>query len=160
MDFRELPALVLMFLFTGMLIGVGVLILSSFGDATSKAEVVTNESFTVPAVGASVSLSHGNLTVFTKILNATGSAQDTNNYTVTLATGSILHEVNTSTCTQSDTCYAYYTYTDYETNTKVALASAYAAVAGVATNWFALIITIAVLAILLTLVIRSFRGGR
>lgn len=160
MDVKELPQIVLMLVLIGMIVGIGVLIHDKFGTATAVTATVTNESITIPAVGVNVSLAQENLTGFSRILNATGGTQLAANYTVHLTDGIITHDGNTSACTQGDTCYAYYSWTNYDSETRTALRAAQSAISGVATSWLALIVTMVVLGILLTMVINSFRMKR
>lgn len=160
MEVKELPGLALMLVLVGMIVGIGVLITSQFGAVVYVDTAITNETVVWPATGATVALTFHNVTAVTQILNDTGGAEPTANYTIDLTSGVITNDGNTSACTQGDDCYVYYTFRNYETATKVALDSAGSAISGIATSWLALIITIAVLAILLVLVIRSFSAPR
>lgn len=160
MDVKELPQIVLMLVLVGMIIGIGVLITDKFATATAVTASISNESITMPAVGTNITLAEGNITSFSRILNDTGGTHPAANYTVHNLDGLVTHDQNTSTCTQGDTCYAYYSYTEYETETATALDAAREAIGGIATSWLALIVTMVVLGILLTMVINSFRMKR
>lgn len=162
METRDLYPFILLIISVGMLIGVGILVFDNFGTASSMLYTV-NDSFTFPQVGVNATLDHGNITSFTEILNSSGSAQPTTNYTTYLSNPNIAARVlNTenSSCAGGDTCYAFYTYRDYATNTRSAMNSMVTSTSSIATTWLALIITVAVLAIVLGLVIRSFGRGR
>ena len=58
--------------------------------------------------------------------------------------------------------WIYYTYKDYESNTKRALVDVIDATDDISSTWLSLIVTVIMLSIILTLVLRSFlmRGAR
>ena len=161
MQINELPQLVLMIVLVGMLVGVGVLITDKFATAAADTVVVTNETIAaVPNNNTNITLAHGNLTSFGSFHNVTNEVVTSTNYKVHLAAGKVEVLVNDSGgWITTDEVYAYYSYTNYETEAATALDAARDAIGGIATSWLALIVTIAVLAILLVLVIRSFSMG-
>lgn len=144
----------------GMLLGVGVLTLDKFGTATKESLTILNESFTVPAANATVTLNNGNITSFTKILNASGGTWSSSSYSVDLTLGVLNNTGNTGACTNGSTCYAYYIYDEYDTDANTALSSGRDAISEIGTTWLGLIITIIVLSLILGLVIKSFNLNR
>jgi len=155
MEIDKLYQFVLIILLVGMLVGVGVLALDKFGTASRESTVVTNESFVVPAVNSVVTLSNGNMTTFTQVLNSTGDVWNSDNYTVTLLSG-VLNNTGNQSCKAGDTCYAYYTYDKYNTVPITAINAGRDAVGEVSTQWLSLIITIGILAVIIGLVVSGF----
>ena len=159
MEIRDLYPFVLLLIMVGMVIGIGVIIIDSLADASRISTPISNESFTMPAQNATVSLSHGNITSMTQILNSSGSALPSTNYSVDLDTGVLNNTHNETGFEEGETLYAYYVYDDYDTTAASSLHSTRDAISSVATDWLPLIVIVAVLAIILTLVIRSFAGA-
>ena len=160
MNYNDLTSFVLILVVVGLMVGVGVLALDKFGDATKESTVITNESFTVPAANATVTLSNGNITTFTQILNASGSTWTSTQYSIDLTTGVLNNTGNTGACTNGTTCYAYYTYDEYDTTSATAIDAGRDAVGAVSNTWLTLIVTIGILAIILGLIIGGFGGRR
>lgn len=156
MELNNIPTIIILFILTGLIVGVGVLTLDKFADATYDSLVITNESFTVPAKDATVSLANGNITTFTQILNGSGSTWSTANYSIDLTTGVLNNTNNGTSCRQGDTCYAYYTYTEYDTSTGTTLRNARDDVGDVSNVWMSLIVTIVMLTVIMFLVLRGF----
>lgn len=160
MEIKQIGAVAVLLVMVSLIVGAGVLVLDVFATATAEVTTVTNESFTWPVNGTNVTLTHGNITAFRRITNLTTDEFDSNNYTVYNTEGNIEVLNNNSVCTDGDTCFAWYNYTEYDTDAKTALDAGRDAVGGIANSWMALIVTIVVLAIILTMVIRSFAGKR
>ena len=130
---------------------------------------VVNES--VAAVGAaSVSLTSNDVTVITSIVNETGAVnyRTPQDYNFTEA-GSITFARNIS----NNTVLVTYTYNrendgdhlvsyvyDKDSTATTSLGNTASAISDISTSWLSLIITIAILAIILSLVIRSFAVKR
>lgn len=160
MELNNVARFALLILLIGMIVGVGVLILDRM--STSPAlynDVTASESFTWPANGTNVSLAHGNITAFTQILNGSGTAVASANYTVFATEGIIKVLQNTSICKTGQTCIAYYDYEDRNSEATQALGAARDALAELATSWMGLIVLIGALSVILVMVIRSFSGG-
>lgn len=47
MEFKELPAVVMLILIIGIVVGVGVIVLNEFGNTTKDSTVILNESLTI-----------------------------------------------------------------------------------------------------------------
>lgn len=154
MKYTALPTFVVMLVLIAMLVGVGVLTFSKFGSAAKESTVITNESFTVPA--EAVTLAHGNITSWLYVLNATGDVWGAGNYSVDTTTGVFNNTGNESGCVDKDTCYAYYTYDEYNTETMTAASAAGTAVGDISNTWLTLIVTIGLLAIIIGMVVAGF----
>ena len=159
-ELKNFPKWILALVFVGLLVGVGVLTMDLFSNATAESRVVSNESFIVPANGTNVSLANSNLTVFSYALNGSGATWAASNYTVDLTLGIITVLGNTSACQYNDTCYAYYTWTQSDTAAATALDAGRDAIGEVSTVWMSLIVTIIVLALLMAFMIRGFYVSR
>ena len=156
-ELQNLYGFVLMLVMVGLLLGIGVLILDKFSTAIYLDKDVVNETITTPANQTGVSLARQNLTTFTSFINKSGVDYPTANYTVNLATG-LLNITNNGTrvCVEGQECYVSYTWRDWGTAAVSALNDTRDSITPIASTWLALIVTIVVLAIILTIVIRSF----
>jgi len=164
MEVKQLPAIVLMFVMIGMLVGVGLITFNKFGTATAEATTISSESLTWPSLNGNMTLAHGNLTSFTSIVNTTGSVYPAANYTVSLTEGRVQIGINDSELlpcgTVADTCVANYVYTEYDTETNTVMNNMVTAVSTIPSTWLPLIITIIALAIVMGLVLASFAFNR
>lgn len=164
MEFNKLNIFVLSLVLTGLVIGAGILILDKFAvaDTVSTPTVVNDENLTWVANASTITLNHGNITASTfGLSNETDGtpAVSASNYTLNALTGVITVHENESVCVQGSPCYATYTYKDYSTGTAVALIQTRNVIGDISSTWFSLVITIVVLALILTLIIRSFGSG-
>jgi type II secretory pathway pseudopilin PulG len=155
MEINALPTLILTFVLVGLLIGVGLVTFSNFSDAVAVTSTITAEEITWVADTETIALAHGNITTFSRIINATNDVVDPTNYSVDLTTG-VITANDQITCAEGETCYADYTYKEYATPTDTALDSVTTEVGNISTNWLGLIITIMVMAIILGIVLSSF----
>jgi len=155
-ELNNLYGFVLMLVMIGLIIGVGVLILDKFSTAVYLDETVTNESVVTPANRTGINLVHNRLSKFISFVNLSGDAYPGENYTVDLVAGTINITYNNTQCWTGQTCYASYEWYNYGSTAVTALNNSRAAVTPIASTWLTLIVTIVVLAIILTIVIRSF----
>lgn len=156
MEIKALYPFVLMIVLVGVLIGVGVLVVDQFKTVAFNSQVIVNDSFTFNNA-TTVNLDYGNITIFTRIINASSAVLATSHYTVNTTDGDIAFSVTeNSTCQEGATCYADYTFKNFETKAGLAAAAVRGEISTIATTWLGIIITIAVLAIILFLVIGSF----
>ena len=162
MDFKKAPAIIILLILLGMVVGVGVITLDKFRTSVRELTTVTNESFTVPAINGSITLAKGeNATALTTILNSNGSIYGSGNYTFSAVDGTVTFLTNTTPCQTAETdCVATYTYYEYQTDSGTAAGSGRDAVADVSNTWMALIVTIIVLAIIVGMVIVGFAGRK
>lgn len=162
-DLNTLYQFVLLIVLTGMVIGVGILTLDKIGSATFYSRTANDSSFSVNNESGSF-LSWGNITTL-KVVNRTSSISDlisSSCYTVDTTTGNFTWVGNTTALCNSTAGALFdiiYGYKDFATATRDATAAAGAEVGNIATDWIGLIVTIFILAIILGLVIRSFRPG-
>lgn len=156
----KLHGFVLLLVLLGMLLGIGVLVLDKFASSIYDEKTIINESFTVAALDATTALANGNLTTLTRIINSTQGVWESTNYTVDLDAGTINNTNNGTSCAEGFTCLATYTYKDFEHETKSTLRATVTAMTPVADTWMPLIVTVMILAIILTIVIRSFGKNR
>jgi len=158
MEIEKLSGIVLLFVMVGMVLGVGILVHDKFGEASKEKILIEQDTFvwtTSPV--SNVSLSHGNLTSLLYITNATGTGVcPTGNYTVFLDEGLVYTYGNSSQCNDTMTVNATYYYYEYETATKDVMSDIVSAESAISTSWLSLLITIIILGIIMTLVIRSF----
>ena len=151
MEVKDLQGIVLILVLVGMILGVGLLVLDSFRTAVPDVDVY-NESVTKnTAVNSTLTTSD----ILTMVVHSkiNGTIITAGNYT---RTDSEIHwfEVGYNTTA----FWAIGTYSNYDSKAGLALSSTVTALAPIASTWMSLIVTIAILAIILGLVIRSFRA--
>jgi len=159
MELNNLYGFVLMLVLVAMILGVGILVIDKMSAAVYIDKSEINESITMPAGNASVQLIRVNLTKFISLKNTTGTTFASANYTVHLGNGTLTITGNSSKegiCPEGSTCYATYNWRDYGSAATVALNASRSAITPIASTWLTLIVTIVVLAIILTIVVRSF----
>jgi len=154
MEINELFKFVLIIVLTGMIIGVGVLTLDKFGSAV-KTDTASLAAVTFTAgVGTTA---NDDVTSINYITNGTfylTGANATSPLTNVTTAGVISTYVDV-TPGAYNVSYQY----DADSPATTALASGRDEVSNVSTVWLGLIVTIAILAIILTMVIRSFSFG-
>jgi len=157
---KELIGYILLFVLSGMMIGIGVLTFDKFADASAEETKIINESFTYPGLNASVTLAHGNSTspilTFYAIVNSTGNVLPATNYSITEDAGNITALSNTTTCKTGMTCKATYSYDEFATETRSVMNNNISSITPIASDWMGLIVTVLILAIIITMVVRSF----
>lgn len=159
MEIKGLYGFVLTIILVGMVLGVGVLIFDTFNTSVGTLTTVTNQSFTVPANGSGTVTLRSNMVSFTSVVNDTADEWDSSNYTVDLTTG-VLTNLYNETCAPTKTCYATFSYRPTDSATSGVMNSSISTVTPIASTWLPLIVTVAILAIILTLVIQSFGARR
>jgi len=167
MEIKQLLPFVLTIIFVGMLLGIGLLIFDNFGRVGRDATTITvHETFNA-SDGSWVDLAQSTITGSTATFyNATGTNSMLSSYfefdsdilygadkVKLTAAGQAIAGLNNSNVNVT------YTYgaTSATTTTVGAVSTATAAIGN---TWLALIVTVVVLAIILTLVIRSFSQQR
>lgn len=154
MEIRELLPFVQLIVLIGVLLGVGILILDGFGSQVRVNTPVVNESIAITSLtGATtnddvISASYFGNSTLNCVLPDTACAN------ITTAGGVTANA--TFVDATYDISYRYW----YDSVGTVAMASMVSAIAPIAATWLPLIVTVAVLAIILTLVITSFAGRR
>lgn len=156
MNINKLPTIVLTLILTALIIGVGVLTLDLYGSAAKERITISNESFTVPQLNKTVSLAYGNITEVTQILNASGDIWNTSLYIMDLEAGTLNNSQNSGACTNGTTCYAYYLYDEYETDTALATIASRNDIGDISNVWMSLVITLIILSLIMYMVISNF----
>jgi hypothetical protein len=150
--------LVLLLIFVGLLIGTGVLVLDKFSRASRDTTTTTDASLNLSVAGTTT-LAKTYCIAVKSIVNWTTSFSLTD-YGVNFT--------NADTCTiqyaaisgcKTNLCNVTYTWGADTSSAASTLNSAYGAISPIATTYMGLIVTIAVLAVVLGLVMGSF-GGR
>jgi hypothetical protein len=161
MDYNALPIVVLTIVLVGLLVGVGVLAQDKMIVAVRESVTTVNESFTTPVTNGTVTLTKGgNISSIVQIVNASNVVWNAKNYKFDVATGKLNNSVNNETCENATTCYATYIYYEYGTDAGNTLISSRDAVGTVSTTWMSLVVTIAILAVIIGLVIGGFAFRR
>jgi len=172
MEIKQLYPFVLILIMTGMIIGVGLLVLGNFSDAVRDTNNIVNE--TSDAVGTifagtppngTITLTNIPVRDITRITNSSNYNAVLNvDYNVSdLKTGTIRLWNYTGGMFSSAGAGAYVNITyRYYADSKAtdALQATEDATVTIPNTWLPLIITVMILAIILTLVIRSFGGKR
>ena len=154
MELSKLQTIVIIFVFVSMILGVGVLVLDSFSRATRVSTSITDANVNVSSGAATLAQTYcEDVTAIRNAANAT-----------TYDVGSLTF-VNTDTCRVTSTLpvkglynvtYTYGVADDATTATD----NTVTAVQGIGSTWMPLIVTVAILAIILTIVIGSFANKR
>lgn len=156
MDWNQLAGLALTLLLVGMVVGVGVLTLDKFATASKVDTTVTDEAVTITS--GEGQLTYDDVTEINSFYNATNASQA---YTLTSVNWSTQGQLALAVLDGSYNC-SYHYDKDTAGVTSVIVASS-TAVDDIANDWMTLIVTVAILAVILGLVIGAFafgRGGR
>lgn len=168
MEIKNLYPFVLLIVLVGMVIGVGVLTLDKFSSTTFYQRDNYNDSLGAPLKNTTRNLDWGNITAVEAVWNGTSNILPAACYELNASStdtvnvpGHFVYYNDTATCSVNGQTvfYVIYDYKDYATETRGAVNAALNEVKGIATNWLGLIVTVAILAIILFLVVRSFGGA-
>lgn len=157
MELRELQPFVIMIILIGMVLAVGLLTLDKLGTAAKDSTIVTNE--TVVFLNGAGSTANDDVTSVTYVGNGTADCTVFNtalwcaNWTTA---GAITMNDSTFAGPLVNGSYNVSYVYDADSTTTTVTANTNSALSAIASNWLTLIITIVALAIILTLVIRSF----
>lgn len=165
---KSVIPLVLSLVLIGILVSVGVVLFTNLGEAAYQTVTVSSASFTMPGVNATAATIGGsgtNITTGSVVLaNSTGTVLPAAQYSVNTVTGKVTFLTNksgTGLCGDGQTCYASYLWTKKGSTTQTATSGITSAITPVTTTWLSLIVTVAVLAIVLGLVLMAFsKPGR
>lgn len=150
MELKNLIPIVTTFLLIGLLLGVGLIVFDAFGTAAKSRQTITNE--TVTFTSGATQLQHYPVFGISYVWNATKTLHSSEyNWT---SDGRIV--TNVSIAKPFNVTYAG----SRNTTATGTMGSMVNATSPISTTWLPLIITIAILAIVLFLVIRSFNRGR
>lgn len=153
-DIKILQVLVITLVLTGLLLGIGMLVFSKFGDAVAEQTTVTDETVTIASgVGKFANIDQGIVSVSTTVTNATNG---TDTVTITAANWTTSGAVALG---QEGGWNFTYVYDKNVTATDV-MADSIDAMSPIASDWIGLIVTVVVLSIILSLVLTSFARRR
>lgn len=147
---------VLLLVTVGMILGVGILVLDIFGDAAKTDGTASLESIVIAYTGTTTNDEVSAVAFFGNATLNTTTITATNSY-VNFTEGGVI-SVN-RTHYPNDTYTITYTY-DKDSEATTTTTSVVSALGSISSTWLPLIVTIAMLAIILTLVIRSFAQKR
>lgn len=159
MDVKDLYPFVYVIVLVSLVLGVGVLVFGNFGDAVRISQTVTNESVTFTAgVGA---LANSWITSVSFVGNQTvgtggGGAIDFRTVNFSSRGNNSIWVNSTFSSTPYNVTYTY----GQQSSASLIMSNGTSAVTPIATTWIPLIVTVASLAIILLLVIRSFGRRR
>ena len=151
MEVKDLQGIVLILVLVGMILGVGLLVLDSFRTAVPDVDYY-NETVT-KNTAVNSTLTNSNILTLAVHSKTNSTILTAGNYT---RTDSAVHWFGAAY--NSSAFWAVGTYTNYDSKAGLALSNTVTAIAPIASTWMSLIVTIAILAIILGLVIRSFRA--
>mgnify|MGYP001275647349 CR=1 FL=1 len=160
MEVKQLIPLVLLLVFVGMLIGVGTLTIDKFSRATRTTTTVTSTGLNL-SIASTVDFAQTYCIGITSVENQTASF-DVSKLTFANADTCTITNAGVTGCGAAVANYCNITYT-YGAATKSSDATddVNDAITPIASTWLPLVVTVAILAIILTLVITSFAfGGR
>ncbi len=163
-ELNQLYSFVLLIVLVGMVIGVGIITNDKIGSTTSYKRLNYNNSLTPTGNLTLTALDFGNLTKVVKVYNdtATDNTLPSTCYTINTTPGQFQVKVtDNSTCLwdfdNGRAIYVIFDYKDFATATRTAANSVVTEIANIATDWIGLIVTIMILAIVLFLVVSSFK---
>lgn len=154
MEIKELQAIVLIFVFVGMILGVGVLVLDRFSRATRTTTTVQDDAVNIS--GGSATLSQTYCLDFVSATFANGTAISTSSFAWANA------DTCAMTATAPDAAVLYnitYTY-GAATDAQATLDATNDSITPIGETWLPLVVTVVILSIILTLVITSFARTR
>lgn len=168
MELKDLSGFVLLIVLVGMLLGVGVLTLNKFADATyytSRANETINGMNNLSDQTYEVIKGNFSATPDIVLQNQTGETLTTYTFVENTTDGNRAYLAptfnNASTNgTFSDEVYILFNYKNFNTITKTTLDESSTEVGNISSNWIGLIITVMILALILVLVIGSFGAAR
>lgn len=157
MELKDLAPVVLLLVSIGLLLGIGIITFDKFGDAA--AEIRTETQNVTLIEGVDVDLNYGNITQVSSIVNSTNLAViNTSHVVVNQTIGDIYLLYNGTDMYGGLDVQLTYNWKDFETVTDEAMDSMITNTSDISSTWLGLIVTIIILSIILSLVIRSFTG--
>lgn len=153
MKTQDLVPVVLALLFVGLIVGVGVLVMGSFGDVVQGTATATNDTTAAVAAGATT-------TTNDEVVTLSGCQDEANGTKFTIGSTCNLSDaesgdIRVATSVNGAKLLLNYTF-QTDTPASTALSSGESAVSGIATDWMALTITIVVLSLILGMTIAGF----
>ena len=157
MEAKDLTALVLIVILTGLLLAVGMVVLDKFQRAARTTGTRVDTAINLSGVTGSATLTKTYCLAVSSVDNATNSFSLTT-YNVTLANADTCAITATNIPCSVPKCNVTYTY-GITNDAATSLLDVNTAIAPIASTWLALVITVAVLAVILGIVMTSFMVG-
>jgi len=161
MEVSKIPAIVLILIGSGILIGVGIIIFDAFGTASATEDAIVQETIKAEKL-FDIKMEHGNLTSVQLVQVNNSWNVPANNYTINYSQGTFYLLATNGGVGNNTNVNVSYKFRNYETETKFAMADQISAFGDISGTWLGLIVAIVMLAIVLGLVFHAFvrRGGR
>ena len=155
MELKEIPNIIIILVSVGMLIGVGLLSLSSLEENSSRTSTIVS-SETIAIASLTGNTANGIVTSVTFFGNGTHNTTEGN-----LVFGTTVNWTTAGAITASvgDEDYLISYVYDANTTTTKALHDTNASLLAIPSTWLPLVVVVAMLAIILVLVLRSFGGA-
>ena len=158
MEIKNLTGIVLLFLFVGMLLGVGVMVIDQFGRAARTSTTVVSTGLNL-SVASSVDFAQEYCTSIVSVANSTTS-HDVSALTFSNADGCVIANTGIASCGATGPyCNITYKY-GADTTTATAMINTNSAITPIASTWLSLLVTVVILSIIIGLVISSFGRRR
>jgi hypothetical protein len=156
MNTKDLPSVIILFVFVGMITAVGLIVLVNIGDSARDTITVSAENHSFLTSGTA--LTNTQVKEITSLSNtANGTLTENTDWNATIGTTTTTVYVDPSyNNTQFNASYSYYS----DTTATTAMDNAISGVTPITTTWISLIVTILALAIILGMVIKSFGANR
>ena len=156
MDINDLPGIIMVFFLVGLVLGVGIITFDRVGSAAEQVVTMTQEEVTMAGVG-NITGQTGNSNVDNStgavaLINSTRVAVPAANWTITHA-GAIWIGGDFVNGTYNAT-YKF----NKITKATVSLNKSVDAIKPIASDWMPLLVVVAMLAIIMVIVMRSFAG--
>lgn len=158
MEYKNLTGFVLLMVFVGMLMAVGIIVLDNVGIAAKESTTVTGESVTI--LNRAGTTANDDVTSVTRINNTnvtcTSIGAIATNCAEFKTTGALTLNSSTFNGTWGNGTYDVSYVYDADTDSTTATSNTVSAVSAIASTWLPLIITIVILSIILVLVMNAF----
>ena len=152
MDINKLPNFVLVLIAIGLVVGIGIVVLANFGDSLRVSTSITEENVTIAENVTTGALSiTSNVTAVTLRNGTTALTSAQFNFTSTGGITVSQTPLNFTNLTLNGT----YTYLA-TTRGNAEIDNTVIAISAIPNTWLSLIVTVAILAIILVMVVRSF----
>lgn len=153
METKNLYSLVYMVMAVGLILGVGILVLDYFSDSVKVSSTIS-EMVTISTRAGTTA--NDEVSAVTSFGNVTYSCSPIN---VACVNVSASGAISTNTTFTNGNFTLVYTY-DKDTYGTTTLSNVIGAISPISTTWLTLIVTVAILALILSMVIRSFGNVR
>jgi len=154
MDFKEMYPVIAILIFTGVLLGVGLLVLDSLGTSVKDSTSLVNES--VAIAGAAGTTANDDVTAVAYFGNSSISCTPADTGCVNVTSGGV---ISTNSSFANGTYQISYTY-DADSTATTTVSSVSSALSPIGSTWMPLLVTVIALAIVLGLIMRSFGASR